>query len=156
MEFFSTPRLRALGPRRKRASTLNFRVPMSDEPRSSKLGPHGGPRHPKTETAGQGHENSDITLRPRGTGRAYVLARLERDERFDLIEGIKQRQISCFAAGVEAGYFKRRPTGVIDGEHNKTKLRAFGMAQVLGRVPENTFTSDEIPCFACRNPCAWK
>jgi hypothetical protein len=76
---------------------------------------------------------------------------LERDQRFDLIDGIRQRQISSYAAGVQAGYFKRRPTGVVDGDHNLTRTREHAMACVLGP----TFAS-QIPCFGCREPCAWR
>jgi hypothetical protein len=123
---------------------------MDDVPVPSKLGQHGGPRHP---TAGQGDEKSDITLKSRGTGKQYILERLRRDQRFDLIDGVQQRQISAYAAGIEAGYFRRPLTRVVDNDHNKTRLRMHEMDAVLGR---SAFVCAELPCLSCNHPDAWR
>jgi hypothetical protein len=128
---------------------------MSDAPRASRLGPHGGHRRSKATTAGQGDDNHDITLKARGTSRRYIVERLIRDQRFDLVEGIKSRQISAFSAAVEAGYVRRRKTGVVNDDHNLTRTRKHAMAEALDRPPP-PYACAELPCFACRQPQAWR
>src|SRR6516165_619997 len=110
---------------------------MSDSPRASRLGPHGGYRQKKSaiagqgdEKGGQGDEDADAALRSRGTNRRYILERLARDGYFDLIEAIEQRQLSCFAAAVAVGYARRRRTK--SGEDcNQARRRAYELAKAM-------------------------
>jgi hypothetical protein len=48
--------------------------------------------------------------RQHGHSRAYILDRLRRENRVDLLEAVEASTISAFAAGCEAGYFTRPPT----------------------------------------------
>src|SRR5262249_7645664 len=115
---------------------------MSDAPRVSKLGPHGGYRRPKTETAGQ---DSNATLKSRG--REYVIERLIRDQRFDLVEAIEQRQVTAFAVACQLGWRRRR--NIRDPDLNKTKLREFAMATALSQRSPTMLVHSELPCLAC-------
>jgi hypothetical protein len=101
-----------------------------------------------------------MTLRSRGTSRAYIVERLIRDQRLDLLEAIEARQISAFAAAVECGYARRRARrtgGVDEDDCNVTKTRKHAMATALAEYPPAmAYVSGELPCFACRQPEAWR
>ena len=113
-----------------------------DSPAPSKLAQHGGKRV-------KGEQACDARL-TYGTV-AYWLARLEREGRADLIEAIRERRVSAHAVACQLGWIKRRPTGVIDGDHNLTRRREYEMACVLGPA----FAS-QVPCFNCKEACAWR
>jgi hypothetical protein len=65
-----------------------------------------------------------------GTSKAYLLDRLEKAERFDLLEGISRGRISVLAAAEAAGFFRRpAPTG--RGSPNAAKRRRFQIQALL-------------------------
>ena len=123
---------------------------MDSNPAPSKLGRHGGRRT-------RGRQVNNINLKTRGgTSREYLLRRLERDGRHELLDGVRNREITVHAAAVEAGYIRRRETRVIDGDHNLTRWREHRMAEVLDRAPSPSYAHAELPCFNCRAPQAWR
>jgi hypothetical protein len=67
-----------------------------------------------------------------GTNFEYIVARLERDKHHRLLEGIRSGQLSAYAAGVAAGYFKRRKTVCEPGTHNKSKRIAWDIRALIG------------------------
>ena len=65
-----------------------------------------------------------------GSSYGYILARLARDGRRDLLEGIRGGKISAYAAGVEAGYCKRpEPRGT--GSENQARARDLALHRLL-------------------------
>ena len=70
--------------------------------------------------------------RPRpGTGRAYLLDRLERGGHVELLAAVEDGTLSAFAAAVEAGIVRRpRPLGT--GSENARKRREYAIAQAFG------------------------
>jgi hypothetical protein len=117
---------------------------MDDDSAASKLGTHGGRRV-------RGQQVDNISKKTGGgTSRQYLVSRLERAGRTDLLDGIAQGQISVFAAAAEAGIVRRRKT-VADGDHNATRRREFAMAAVLERAPPTPYVCAEVPCFGCRH-----
>jgi hypothetical protein len=119
---------------------------MDDKPR---LNRNGGLRR-------KGEHSSNRKLKG-GTNREYLLARLDRDGRQDLVAAIHGREISAYAAAVEAGYVRRRKTAVVEGDHNLTRWRKHRMAEALDRAPAAaSYHNEQLPCFACRQPQAWK
>jgi hypothetical protein len=86
----------------------------------------------------------------------YWINRLAREGYTDLIAAIQRREVSAHAVAVELGWIKRRATGVVDGNHNLSRTREHAMAQVLERSAPPPAFSSEIPCFNCREPCAWQ
>jgi hypothetical protein len=93
---------------------------MSDQPQ---LGRHGGPR-----TKGQRGDKSP--WQSRGNSRDYLVARLRRDGREDLIRAIETLKISAFAAAVVAGYRRRAPT-LSAGDHNKSRRLAIDVRALI-------------------------
>jgi hypothetical protein len=69
----------------------------------------------------------DRRLRP-GTGRAYLLDRLERGGHVELLAAVEAGTLSAFAAAVEAGIV-RRPVPNGRGSTNEAKRRAFAIAR---------------------------
>jgi len=65
-----------------------------------------------------------------GTSRAYLLDRLQKAGRFDLLEGIARGRISVLTAAEAAGFVRRRPaTG--RGSPNAAKRRRFQLQALL-------------------------
>jgi hypothetical protein len=118
---------------------------MADDLGQPRLGKHGGPRI-------RGQQRAAGTLKRGSNSIEYTIARLEREGRHDLADGIRQRQITAFAARVEMGWCRRPQTSVIDDDHNLTRRRQ----HELGTVAERPSFADPIPCFSCRSPCAWR
>jgi len=67
----------------------------------------------------------DRRLRP-GTGRAYLLDRLERGGHVELLAAVEAGTLSAFAAAVEAGIV-RRPVPNGRGSTNEAKRREFAI-----------------------------
>jgi hypothetical protein len=88
------------------------------------LGKHGGRRI-------KGQQGNNVTLPMRGNSRAYIVARLLRDGRDDLVRAIEDRRISAFAASVVAGYAKR-PRSLANGDHNKSRRLAVDIKALIG------------------------
>jgi len=71
----------------------------------------------------------DRRLRP-GTGRAYLLDRLERGGHVELLAAVEAGALSAFAAAVEAGIVRRpRPLGT--GSENARKRREYAIARAF-------------------------
>jgi hypothetical protein len=74
-----------------------------------------------------------------GSSRAYLLDRLTRAGRTDLLDGIAQGKISVLLAAESAGFYKRPiPTG--RGSPNVTKRKRFALQRLLreaARGPAN-------------------
>jgi hypothetical protein len=65
-----------------------------------------------------------------GTSRQYLVDRLQKAERFDLLEGVASGRISVLAAAEAAGFVRRRPvTG--RGSPNAAKRRRFQLQALL-------------------------
>ena len=65
-----------------------------------------------------------------GTSREYLLDRLQRAGRFDLLEGVARGRISVLTAAEAAGFVRRRPiTG--RGSPNAAKRRRFELQALL-------------------------
>jgi hypothetical protein len=65
-----------------------------------------------------------------GTGRQYLLGRLEKAGRTDLLDAIAGGKVSVYAAAEEAGFVRRRAvTG--RGSPNAAKRRRFQLQAVL-------------------------
>lgn len=69
-----------------------------------------------------------------GTSREYLVGRLQKAERFDLLQGVVDGLISVHAAAIEAGFLQRRPT-LGTGSSNMAKARNWALAKVTGRSP---------------------
>jgi hypothetical protein len=120
--------LRPVGTRRKRGTSSTHVVLMPDDlGQIAKLQPHGGKR-----VKG---EHGDITLKMRGTSRAYIIARLRRDGHDVLLAGVLSGRISAFAAGEEAGYLRRREVRGT-GSQNQERARDWAMHKVLSSRPD--------------------
>ena len=65
-----------------------------------------------------------------GTSRAYLLDRLQKAERFDLLEGVARGRISVLTAAEAAGFVRRRPT-TGRGSPNAAKRRRFELQALL-------------------------
>jgi hypothetical protein len=71
----------------------------------------------------------DRRLRP-GTGRAYLLDRLERGGHVELLAAVEAGTLSAFAAAVEAGIVRRpRPLGT--GSENARRRREYSIARAF-------------------------
>jgi hypothetical protein len=115
---------------------------MSENSRSSTLDPH-------SDQGVREGEVDNINKRTRGgTSVENLCQRLERGGHHALLEGVRSRRISAYAAAVDAGIVKRRKTSVVDGNHNLTRRREHAMSEVLGRA---TYVCGELPCFSCRH-----
>src|SRR5262249_21023393 len=69
-----------------------------------------------------------------GTSREYLIERLRRAQRLDLVSAIERGEVSAYAASIEMGWHRRRPT--ISGEDcNQARRRAFAIARAVGRAP---------------------
>ena len=89
----------------------------------ARLGQHGGPRK-------KGEQGDEVTLRQRGNSRAYILARLRRDNRLDLLAGVLEGKISAYAAACEMNYTRRaEPTG--RGSENMARKRDWALHRLL-------------------------
>jgi hypothetical protein len=69
-------------------------------------------------------------VRPlRGTSIAYILQRLEREDRSDLIDAIVTRKVSAFAVAVHLGWVQR-PATLRDRESHQAKRRRYALARI--------------------------
>jgi hypothetical protein len=119
--------------------------------------PHSSTPNPDNDQGVHAGEFDNINKRTGGgTGREYLIERLRRAGRTDLLDGIAQRQISAYAAAVQAGIVRRRRTAVADGDHNLTRRRQHEMQTVLERSAAGTFACAELPCLSCNHPDAWR
>jgi len=71
-----------------------------------------------------------------GTSRKYLLDRLRRANRTDLLDGIASGQISVLMAAEAAGFYCR-PTPSGRGSPNVTKRRRFALQKVLREARSN-------------------
>jgi len=71
------------------------------------------------------------TARLYGTSRAYLLDRLMRAGRPDLVEAIEAGVVSAFAVCVELGWIKR-PNLTGTGSTNEAKRRNFQLGRLMG------------------------
>lgn len=103
------------------------------------LGKHGGVRpgagRPKKgeirEPKYQGDKKDDAVTLNRGNSVDYIIARLEREGRLDLVSAIRMRRISAFAVAVELGWSKRPET--LHGENcNQARRRRFDARALIG------------------------
>lgn len=102
---------------------------MPDDFDLTPLGKHGGPR-PGAGRPRKGEVRVKKQNHRVGSSYGYILARLARDGRRDLLEGIRSRKISAYAAGVEAGYCKRpEPRGT--GSENQARARDLALHKLL-------------------------
>jgi hypothetical protein len=100
------------------------------------LGQHGGRRagsgRPRKGEVRQ--KNSRVSLKRYGNNPDYICARLLRDRRFDLLEGVRSGKISAYAAAEEMNYIKR-PEPLGTGSENAAKRRAWAMHRLLNPRP---------------------
>jgi hypothetical protein len=89
----------------------------------ARLGNHGGPRK-------KGEQGDEVALRQRGNSRAYILARLRRDNRLDLLAGVLEGKISAYAAGCEMNYCRRPPVNG-RGSENMARARDWALHKLL-------------------------
>jgi hypothetical protein len=123
---------------------------MDDHPAPSQLDRSSGQDERKCEI-----DNINSKKTTGGTARGYLLQRLVRAGRTDLLQGIAECKISVFAAAVAAGIVRRRKT-VAGDDCNQARMREHEMAQVLARSSQPPAFNSELPCFHCREACAWK
>jgi len=98
---------------------------MSDDPGQPTLGQHGGKRT-------KGHHASNRSLKG-GTNRAYVVSRLRRDGRDDLVGDICSGELSAFAAAVVMGWVTRRRTVAVHSQDsNQARRRTVDIASLIG------------------------
>jgi hypothetical protein len=95
---------------------------MSDDLGRPPLGKSGGPRT-------KGQRSADT--RPTGLRRDYILARLERDGRKDLVEAIRKGHVSAYTVAVELGWTKR-PEPLGTGSLNVTRRRQHQLRALAG------------------------
>jgi hypothetical protein len=95
---------------------------MSDNPGQPRLGKHGGPRI-------KGQRSAEVT--PSGGRRDYILARLERDGRKDLVEAIRKGHVSAYTVAVELGW-TQRPEPIGTGSTNAARRRHFQLKALAG------------------------
>jgi len=122
---------------------------MSENPRSSTLDPDRDQRE-----RAEGIDNIS-GRRSGGTSVEYLCDRLERSGHHALLEGVRSRRISAYAAAVEAGFVRRRKT-IAGDDCNQARRRAHEMAAVLGPTRANSFACAELPCLSCNHPDAWR
>src|SRR5262245_7511173 len=67
-----------------------------------------------------------------GTSRAYILHRLRKAGRADLIEAIEAGEISALAVAIELGWARRRPT-LGTGSTNQARLRQHRLTLLMGK-----------------------
>ena len=96
----------------------------------AQLGTHGGPRK-------KGEQGDDVTLKHRGNSQAYLIARLRRDGRLDLLAGVLEGKISAYAAGCEMNYC-RRPEPDGRGSENAARARDWALHKLLNPRPTKT------------------
>jgi hypothetical protein len=89
----------------------------------ARLQQHGGKRV-------KGEQGDEVALRHRGNSRAYILARLQRDNRLDLLRGVLDGTISAFAASVEMSYTRRPPVNG-RGSENMARARDWKLYRLL-------------------------
>jgi hypothetical protein len=99
---------------------------MPDVIDQPKLGKHGGDRRSEKAKADQGgHQNNGSTLKPsQKNTKAHWLLRLDRD-RPDLAARVRAKELSAYAAAVEAG-FRKLPL------KNWARRRRFDAAALIG------------------------
>src|SRR5262249_58146600 len=103
---------------------------MSENPRSSTLDPDRDQRE-----RAEGIDNIS-GRRSGGTSVEYLCDRLERGGHHALLEGVRGRRISAYAAAVEAGIVRRRQT-IAGDDWNQARRRGPEMARLLGPTREN-------------------
>jgi hypothetical protein len=108
---------------------------MDSEPGAFKLRHPGGART-------KGQKQADNVSLKYGNSRAYIEARLARDagegcrEAAALLQGIRDRRITHYAAAIEMHYSRRRePTGRVEYP-NVTKKNDWAMHRVLNPRPQ--------------------
>jgi hypothetical protein len=67
---------------------------------------------------------------PRGTGRAYLLYRLQHGGHAELLAAVRAGKLSVYAAACEVGIVKR-PTPSGAGSPNMAKRRAYAIAMAF-------------------------
>ena len=103
---------------------------MSDDLGRPPLGKPGGPRT-------KGQRSADT--RPTGLRRDYILARLERDGRKDLVEAIRKGRVSAYTIAVELGWTER-PEPIGTGSTNAARRRQHQLRAIAG----DSLTRDQI------------
>jgi hypothetical protein len=68
----------------------------------------------------------------RGANHAYILARLERQKRFDLLDLIESRQLSAYGVACELGWCRRRRTISAPGDDPRSHRRIFDVKALIG------------------------
>jgi hypothetical protein len=96
---------------------------MPDDLGQPKLGPHGGPR-------ARGQRNPETM--PTGVRRDYILRRLERDGRHDLVEAIREGRVSAYTIACELGWTKRAEP--ISARTNAAKRRQHQLRVIAGEL----------------------
>jgi len=70
---------------------------------------------------------------PSGSRRDYILARLERDGRHDLVEAIREDRVSAYAVAVSLGWTQRaEPVGTSISTTNAAKRRQYQLRALTG------------------------
>jgi len=67
-----------------------------------------------------------------GTSVSYIIDRLRRAQRLDLIAAIERGDVSAYAVACELGWHKRHPT-LGTGSENQAKRRAFALRRIFDR-----------------------
>jgi hypothetical protein len=114
--------LLGVGSGRKPVASSIFVARMSDDLGRPPLGKSGGPR-----VKGQRSPNT----RPTGLRRDYILARLERDGRKDLVAAIRANHVSAYTVAVELGWTKR-PAPLGTGSGNFARRRQHQLRALTG------------------------
>jgi hypothetical protein len=70
-----------------------------------------------------------LDLRQHGTSRTYLLARLQREGRADLVAAVESGRVSAYAVAIELGWFTRRAT-LGTGSTNRAKRRRHALRRV--------------------------
>jgi hypothetical protein len=70
-----------------------------------------------------------------GTSREYILDRLSRAGRPDLVEAVEAGLVSAYAVAVEMGWM-RRPTPIGTGSTNQSKRRRFQLDALMSEAWE--------------------
>ena len=138
-------------------TTENFRRPNSDRPRartrpsvSTSPAPIRFPgarrcvRPPtgaKSLPTGIGFEGPRV-VRQDGTSRAYLIERLRREGRADLVAAVESGQVSAYAVAVDLGWVTRHPT-LGTGSTNQAKRREHQLNNVL-REPSAATPPDRL------------
>jgi len=141
----------------RRINSENFRRPNSDRPRartrpsvSTSPAPIRFPgarrcvRPPtgaKSLPTGIGFEGPRV-VRQDGTSRAYLIERLRREGRADLVAAVESGQVSAYAVAVDLGWVTRHPT-LGTGSTNQAKRREHQLNNVL-REPSAATPPDRL------------